>query len=321
MIYNVTAYNDRTKLEILTHIGIINGLTGFTLADFKRETAAMEGGVLEIEINSPGGDPFEAFAIHDSIKQLNVKTIGRITGTAASAATIILAACDIREMSENSTYLVHNASTFVQGTKEAMKDAVDELEKIDNKMLAIYMKQTGKGKAALVELMKQDKTLTADEAMRWGFVNKIIKNNNNLKIAAMAEEEKKERRDNDFESLKAENKSMKAKIEELLAKLAEFEKKEEEEKEAKIKAVVDKGVEAGLIKKESAQAWYAVGRMDYETMKTSLESITVTQDESLAEGLRKKSVAMTKAQAWEDFKSGKIKNSHEYAAILKILEE
>lgn len=320
MIYNVTAYKDKTKLEILTHIGIINGLAGFTLVDFKRETATMEGGVLEIEINSPGGDPFEAFAIHDSIKQLNVKTIGRITGTAASAATIILAACDIREMSENSTYLVHNASTFVQGTKEEMKDAVDELEKIDNKMLAIYMKQTGKGKTALVELMKQDKTLTADEALRWGFVNKIIRNNNNLKIAAMAEEEKKEKKDDEMETLRSENKALKAKVESLLAKLAEFEKKEEEEKEAKIKAAVDKAIEAGKIKKEAAQSWYAVGRMDFEAMNTSLEGITVTQDKSLAEGLRKNPVAMTKAQAWEDFKSGKIKDSHEYEAILKTLE-
>lgn len=320
MIYNVTAYKDKTKLEILTHIGIINGLAGFTLADFKRETAAMEGGVLEIEINSPGGDPFEAFAIHDSIKQLNVKTVGRITGTAASAATIILAACDIREMSENSTYLVHNASTFVQGTKETMQDAVDELQKIDNKMLSIYMKQTGKGKAALVELMKEDKTLTAEEALSWGFVNEIIKNNNNLKIAAMAEKEE-EKKENEMETLRSENKALKAKVESLLAKLAEFEKKEDEEKEAKVKAAVDKAIESGKITKESAKAWYAVGRMDFDAMNTSLEGITVTYGTSLKDNLNIETPVMTKKQAWEDFKSGKIKNSHEYAAILKILEE
>ena len=143
MIYKLEALKDKTVLRIYKHIGIVNDVEGFMLSDFKKETSDLNGGILEIEINSPGGNTIEAFAIHDSIKLLNVKTIGKVLGVAASAATIILAACDIREISQNSSYLVHNSRTSLSGTKETLAEGATTLEQVDEKMLNIYMKQTG----------------------------------------------------------------------------------------------------------------------------------------------------------------------------------
>lgn len=120
MIYEITALKDETRLKIFGVIGQTTDGQGFMLADFLQATEGLTRGTLIIEMNSPGGNPNEAFAIHDAVKQLPIKVIGRIMGTAASACTIIAAACDEREIMENGSYLVHNASTWAAGKKEEL---------------------------------------------------------------------------------------------------------------------------------------------------------------------------------------------------------
>jgi ATP-dependent Clp protease protease subunit len=318
MIYTIEALKEETRLKIFGAIGQTMDGQGFMLADFLQATEGLTRGTLVIEMNSPGGNPNEAFAIHDAIKQLPVKVVGRIMGTAASACTIIAAACDEREIMENGSYLVHNASTFAAGKKEELGKEFDELEKIDNRMLNIYVKQTGKSRKALQELMKQDRTMTPEEALNWGFVNKIIYNENK-KLAAMAEEkEKKEEASGDLDSLRSENKALKSKIETLMAKLKSYEEEKEKDKDAKIKALVTEAIKAGKIKAEAAEHFVSFGKHDFEAMTATIDGIQVKYEP--IEVPKPTVSAMTKEAAWEAFKKGDIKTHAEYIETIKNME-
>jgi len=246
-LYKVTNSVNSARLEIFGEIGE----RGFALRDFMAAIGGMQISTLDIDLNSPGGDPLEAFAIHDAIKALSARVTVNIIGVAASAATIIAAAADRVTITENSRYLVHESSSTMKGKKGDMMDTADTLGKIDAQMLSVYVKRTGKPSGELEALMKKDTFLSAEEALMWGFVDEII-SSNNLKIAAMSEqttpvaltaEEKEE-----MNALKAELAKMKA-------KLAEYEKEEEAKKakaaeeqevEARVNAAVDKAIKAAI---------------------------------------------------------------------------
>ncbi len=246
-LYKVTNSVSSARLEIFGEIGEY----GFALRDFTAAIGGMKISTLEIDLNSPGGDPLEAFAIHDAIKALSARVTVNIIGVAASAATIIAAAADRVTITENSRYLVHESSSTMKGKKSDMIDTADTLGKIDAQMLNVYVKRTGKPSGELEALMKKDTFLSAEEALMWGFVDEII-HVQTLKIAAMSEQTKPVAL---TEEEKEEMNALKAELAKAKAKLAEYEKEEEAKKakaeednevEARINAAVDKAIKAAI---------------------------------------------------------------------------
>lgn len=75
-----------------------------------------------IVINSLGGVLDSAFMIVDAIKNTKAKTTCRLTGTVASAATIVALSCDELETSSNLSFMIHNYSASgVHGKGHEMK--------------------------------------------------------------------------------------------------------------------------------------------------------------------------------------------------------
>lgn len=136
---------------------------------------------LNVYINSPGGDVFEGMAIHNYLKRKGktCKVIGYIDGLCASIATIIVSACDEVRICKGGMYMIHRASTFAWGNTDTLRASLERLEKIDNEMINIYLKQC-KGKCdekTLHNLIKgtdNDGTwFTAQEAIEYGFCDTI----------------------------------------------------------------------------------------------------------------------------------------------------
>ena len=98
----------------------------------------------------------------------------RVTGVAASIASIIALAGDKREMPKNTFAMVHQASTFAVGTADDMRDAADTLDKVDGSLRGIYMDRMGVDETKAKEIMAKDTWLTADEAMDLGFATALI---------------------------------------------------------------------------------------------------------------------------------------------------
>ena len=125
-----------------------------------------------LNINSPGGDPFAAFAIHDFIKAKGIKVTARIYGHAASAAAIIACACDRVEMGELSHLMIHNA---YGGGDQGLLDSLNA------KQSEVFSARTGKSKGAIAKLMDAETWMDAKTAKAEGFADSIIKE---LAIAA-----------------------------------------------------------------------------------------------------------------------------------------
>lgn len=140
---------------------------------------------LNIRINSPGGDVFEARAIVEAIKRFAGKTIAHIDSLAASAATSIACAANEVVIADGAFYMIHNASTAVWGDKTDMRETADLLEKIEGAIVADYTGKTGKDAATIVDWMDAETWFSAAEAITHGFVDALattakVKNTWNL---------------------------------------------------------------------------------------------------------------------------------------------
>lgn len=136
---------------------------------------AKDANVLNIRINSPGGDVFEGRAIMEAIKRFDGKTIAHVDALAASAATSIALAADEVVMADGALFMIHNASGLVWGDKSAMRDTADLLEKVEGSIVNDYTTKTGKEADAIVAMMDAETWMTAQEALDNGFIDRIVK--------------------------------------------------------------------------------------------------------------------------------------------------
>ena len=136
---------------------------------------AGEAKILNVHINSPGGDVFEGRAIMAALSAFKGKTVARIDSLCASAATSIALACDEVVMADGAFFMIHNASGMAWGDKQTLRDTADVLEKVEGAIVSDYLQKTGKDEAEIRALMDAETWFTANEAMEHGFVDAIDK--------------------------------------------------------------------------------------------------------------------------------------------------
>lgn len=306
----VTNTGSDYTIELFGDIGESWFGDGWTFERFKNELNGITASILNIDVKSNGGDVFEAFAIHDAIKDMPVRVKVNIVGSSASAATIIAAAGDEVSITENSRYLVHNAQTFVAGNKEELAGAYEQLKSIDDQILNIYVKRTGKPKNELAELMKQERWMTASEAVSWGFVDRIIKHKIVNQITNIMTPE-------EIAALQSENEALKAKVLELEGKLSEIEIENELVIEEENEALVTAAITAGKIKAEAKESLLALGKTNQAAMKSIIENITVSAPRlvDVPKPTPPPAKVNTKEQFITNLKAGVYKNNRSQAAI------
>lgn len=141
--------------------------------------------VLNVHINSPGGDVFESRAIMAAIAAFRGKTVAKIDSLCASAATSIALACDEVEMSDGAAFMIHNAKTLAFGDKSDLRHAADVTEKVEGAIVSDYTARTGKDEQDVRAKMQAETWFTAAEALEYGFVDRVtsksvVKNTWNL---------------------------------------------------------------------------------------------------------------------------------------------
>lgn len=131
--------------------------------------------VLNVYINSPGGDVFEGRAIMAALDRFQGKTVAHIDSLCASAATSVALACDSVNMSDGALFMIHNASGMVWGDKTDMRQTADLLQKIELSIINDYTRKTGQTDEAIAALMDDETWMTADEALAGGFIDNVVK--------------------------------------------------------------------------------------------------------------------------------------------------
>jgi ATP-dependent Clp protease protease subunit len=152
---------------------VIGGIYGGVDGEEMVKAIRAHSGPINVFINSPGGDVFEARAISAALRSHAAPVTGFIDGWAASAATDIACACDSVEISEGGFYMIHNAWTFAIGNKGDMLETAALLEKIDNSIAGFYAAKSGKDEDYMKQLMDAETWFTAAEAVEVGLVDKV----------------------------------------------------------------------------------------------------------------------------------------------------
>lgn len=139
-----------------------------------------QGDEVELDIASYGGDVFAASEIYTMINQYSGNVTGVIQGMAASAATIIAEACDHLIISPAGQMMIHKASTVGVGNSDDFTHTAGVLTTTDRTIASIYQSKTGKSEDEILNLMKQETYLTAQDAVKQGFADEIMKINDKV---------------------------------------------------------------------------------------------------------------------------------------------
>lgn len=153
------------------------GFWGTQAKDFRSALDAIEGDLV-VEINSVGGDVMAGLGMFNMLRTraaAGVKITTRVTGIAASIASIIALAGDTRQMPRNSFAMIHQVSTLAFGTYNAdeLRDMADVNDKITASLRNIYVDRMGVDEAKATELMSKDTYLTAQECLDLGFATEL----------------------------------------------------------------------------------------------------------------------------------------------------
>lgn len=133
---------------------------------------------LDVHINSYGGSVFAGNAIVNLIENYKKKrkcsVYTYIEGIAASMASVISTVGDKVYMADNSLYMVHKPLSFVSGNANDLEKEIEILNKVEDTLVANYMKKFNGTEEELRQMLSDETWLTAEEAQGYGFVDEII---------------------------------------------------------------------------------------------------------------------------------------------------
>ena len=134
-------------------------------------------------INSPGGDADAGFAIYDVMRFVKPKIKAICAGVAASAAVIILlgARKENRLSLPNARVLIHQPSTGIHGTAADIQIEASEILKCREKINRLISVETGQPMEKVESDTKRNFWMSAEEALKYGLVSKIIQKSDDLK--------------------------------------------------------------------------------------------------------------------------------------------
>jgi ATP-dependent Clp protease protease subunit len=153
---------------------VIDSWWGISASDFAREMAAVTTPNIQLRINSPGGDVFEARAMMSAIAESKARVTARIDGLCASAATALTLPCASVEIVDGGFYMIHQAWTFAMGNADDFRQQAGVLDKIDDVLVAGYADKTGKTREEVKVLMRAETWLTAEEAVADKFCDGVV---------------------------------------------------------------------------------------------------------------------------------------------------
>lgn len=132
------------------------------------------GGPVEVQINSPGGDMFEGFAVYNVLREHPHAVTIKVMGMAASAASIIAMAGDRIEIGASSFIMIHNCWVLAYGNRNDLRELADWLEPFDQAMRDVYVSRTGQKADAVGKMLDDETWLSGSQAIDKGFADALF---------------------------------------------------------------------------------------------------------------------------------------------------
>ncbi len=144
-----------------------------TPAMFKEELLSGDGPIT-VSINSPGGDTIAASQIYTMLKDYPGHVTVKITGIAASAASVVaMAGCKVC-MSPTAMMMIHNPYTCAIGDSEEMRKAGQLLDEVKEGIINAYAIKTGLSRTKISHMMDDETWMNPVKAKELGFCDEIL---------------------------------------------------------------------------------------------------------------------------------------------------
>lgn len=157
----------------------INIIAQIKHLEYSAKAEGLEGDDAKIKIlvDSPGGSVISGMAMFDTIRQCScpIETVG--IGMQASMGSIMLAAGDTRFMAPNSTLMIHQIMSGNEGGTQAsdLEISLAYTTQLHESLKSVYVEFTGLNHDYWDLIMERDTFLTAEQALKIGFINGVTK--------------------------------------------------------------------------------------------------------------------------------------------------
>ena len=130
---------------------------------------------INIDINSPGGVVFDGFSIYNNLKSHPATVNIKVSGVAASIASVIAMAGDNIDMPENSMMMIHKPmiNFLMNNDADKLRKNADVLDKMEKGIIAAYRSRTEKSESELATMLAETTWFTAKEAKDIGFADTV----------------------------------------------------------------------------------------------------------------------------------------------------
>lgn len=132
---------------------------------------------IKIYINSPGGSVTAGMAVYDTMQYVKPDVTTICVGLAASMSATLLAsgAKGKRFALPNSELMLHQVMGGAEGQASDIKIRAEHILKIRDRLNQILAKHTGQPLKKIEDDTDRDYFLSAEEAKKYGLIDKIIK--------------------------------------------------------------------------------------------------------------------------------------------------
>ncbi|RMD59568.1 ATP-dependent Clp endopeptidase proteolytic subunit ClpP [Candidatus Parcubacteria bacterium] len=132
---------------------------------------------IKFYINSPGGSVTAGLAIYDTMQYIKADVSTICIGLAASMGAVLLAAGTPKKRFclPNSEVMIHQVMGGAEGQATDIKIRAEHILRVKDRLNQILAKHTKQKISKIEKDTDRDRFMTAEEAVKYGIVDKIIK--------------------------------------------------------------------------------------------------------------------------------------------------
>ena len=133
---------------------------------------------INLYINSPGGSVTAGMAIYDTMQYVKCDVSTMCMGMAASMGAFLLSGGTKgkRLALPNAEIMIHQPSGGAQGQATEIEIAAEHIRRTKKKLNTILSENTGQPYETIVKDTERDNWLTAQEALEYGLIDKVMEN-------------------------------------------------------------------------------------------------------------------------------------------------
>lgn len=159
---------------------------GVTFADFERDIRAIQAPVVNLHLNTPGGDVFDGIAIFNAIKNHPSEWHVFIPGICASIGTVIAMAATRIVIAPHARMMIHEAWGGVLGNADDMAKMAERLEATSQNIAMIYAERAGGTPDEWRALMKAETWYTDQQAVDAQLADEVGRSNDDAAAGKQA---------------------------------------------------------------------------------------------------------------------------------------